>query len=114
MRPGARMTATVCAPIAAPEFSKEEEDKEDGSWMGGLHLDTGAPNPEAAPGPSQIGNSEAVFRAPPPPVYVRPPPAVTDDNLAARPLERRTLDADRVPWIIPPTIPANRNGKWDK
>jgi hypothetical protein len=75
MRPGAHMTATVRAPVAAPEFSdedeeSEEEDEEDESWMGGMRLDTGAPNPEAAPGPSWIRNSQAVFRGPPPPVYV--------------------------------------------
>jgi hypothetical protein len=94
MRPGTHMTPIVRAPVAALEFSDDdeesgEEDEEEDSWMEGVHFDTGAPDPEAAPVPSRSESSSAVFCAPPPPAYVQPPPAATDDNLATCPARNR-------------------------
>ncbi|KAJ7734053.1 hypothetical protein B0H14DRAFT_3517222 [Mycena olivaceomarginata] len=37
-----------------------------------------------------------------------------DDRLEALPVERRTVAEGQVSWIVPPSIPRNWKGKWDK
>jgi hypothetical protein len=104
MRAGACMMLVALSSLAAPEFSDEEEELEEGSseedsGMEGIRFNTGAPSPDAAPGPLQTESPPSIFCAPPPPAYVRPPPAATDDNLTARPVEGWVIATDCVPGL---------------
>ncbi|KAJ7661631.1 hypothetical protein DFH06DRAFT_1325909 [Mycena polygramma] len=41
-------------------------------------------------------------------------PHASRDRFAASEIELRVLEADRSPWIVPPPLQANWNGKWTK
>ncbi|KAJ7226478.1 hypothetical protein B0H12DRAFT_1240610 [Mycena haematopus] len=51
---------------------------------------------------------------PPPPPYVLPAPRAQEDKFAPPPLERRIINANRVPWIVPPQIMAPWQKTWSK
>jgi hypothetical protein len=91
---GARSALGALISSAAPGDLEEDDESEEGEESG----------EEPAP----------IFRVPPLPVYVLPAPAASDDHLEAPPVERRTIAENRVPWIVPPAIPCNWKGKWDK
>ncbi|KAJ7101567.1 hypothetical protein B0H15DRAFT_943888 [Mycena belliarum] len=41
-------------------------------------------------------------------------PRAEEDRYAARPIERRSVDANRVDWVVPPAIPRNWSKEWSK